>query len=622
HDNAVGSVIHVLRNRSDGSFDQAGQLTIGTAAITDLELADLDGDGGLDLALHLLTESFVRVLKNQGDGSFVAAGTYASGGATDRLATGDVDGDGDQDVVAINYFFNPPESELAVLLNDGQGAFAAPKTYAVGGAVRDLVLSDVDRDSDLDAAIAVTDLGRMSIMKNLGGGVFGGKVDYAIGMSPFVVTAADLDADGDDDLASVGVGTDLTDLVVLRNQGTGSFAIEGYPVGQSGEVPNAIIARDIDREHGVDLLVVTDTGAHLQRNQGDGIFVRLTYFGPDTRLQAGKAADLDRDGDQDVIASPYNDDSLLVLHNDGHGTFTKVQEQTVNGTDLRLALADLNRDGDVDCVAKVRTTREVAVLLNRGDGTLDDPASYVTGRGLADIALGDLDGDGDVDVVTAHSESTPPTLKAVGVLHNLGDGTLAGESLVWSANSGVIRVVLGDLDLDGDLDIIASQDGAFAWLRNDGQGNFPSVALIPTLRYLSALTIADVDRDPYPDVIAVGADTNPGNWATVHLNHGDETFGRSDYPAKLPSDVTVADVDNDLNLDLIVSGPDEVSVFFNAGDGTFGLEHLFGALEYCRSTMTGDFDGDGLMDAAAVGGSNVVGYAKGLWLLWRREDVR
>jgi hypothetical protein len=121
------------------------------------------------------------------------------------------------------------------------------------------------------------------------------------------------------------------------------------------------------------------------------------------------------------------------------------------------------------------------VLKNKGDGTYLPAVDYEAGKGAWSVALGDLDGDGDLDIVVANGGS-----KNISVLKNKGDGTFAQKvnykatSREWCIVGGPRAVTLGDLDGDGDLDMVVANyldneapdsKNVFV-LKNKGDGTF------------------------------------------------------------------------------------------------------------------------------------------------------
>ncbi len=312
---------------------------------------DLDGDMDLDLAVANWLSDDVSVLLNNGDGTFAAQVTYALtvGGAPASVAMGDLDNDGDLDLAITLYLTD----EVAALLNDGNGSFAAPAMYVVQGEPSRIAIADLDGDGDFDLAASGYATDTVSILMNLGTGSFDAHVAYPAGLDPTGLAIGDVDGDGDRDLVvSNGIGT----VSILSNDGSGAFASPvPYPVGAGG---------------------------------GD---VAL--------------ADLDVDGDLDLAVANHSSDDISVLLNGGDGTFGPHGLYPVGNTPTGVAAGDLDADGDVDLVVPNLNDDNASILFNAGDGTFAEDATCNAGNNPRALAIGDLDGDCDLDVAVANHSS-------------------------------------------------------------------------------------------------------------------------------------------------------------------------------------------------------------------------
>jgi hypothetical protein len=172
--------------------------------------ADLDGDGDVDLAvandLNILPPSnlagTVSVLLNQGNGTFAAPVFHVVGDWTSSaydLTNADLNGDGRVDLVAAN----DNNDYIAVLLNQGGGAFAPYKKYPVAGGPYQVVATDLDEDGDVDLAAACAEPGAprsASLLLNRGDGTFAPHQELD-SSTVYRLTHADFDGDGDSELA-------------------------------------------------------------------------------------------------------------------------------------------------------------------------------------------------------------------------------------------------------------------------------------------------------------------------------------------------------------------------------------------------------------------------------------
>jgi hypothetical protein len=172
---------------------------------------DFDGDGDNDLAMVTFQSDNINILMNNGDGTFAAAANYAVGDRPSSIFSIDLDNDGDHDVVTTNSVSN----DVSVLLNSGDGTFAAAAHYGTGANPWSVFSADMDEDGDNDLLTANYASDNVSVLMNNGDGTFETAVKYGTGNGPHSVFAADFDADGDNDLA---VANELSDNVsILQN---------------------------------------------------------------------------------------------------------------------------------------------------------------------------------------------------------------------------------------------------------------------------------------------------------------------------------------------------------------------------------------------------------------------
>lgn len=319
---------------------------------------------------------------------------------------------------------------------------------------------------------------------------------------------------------------------------------------------------------------------------GDGTFARESRY-----LQSGgkkcseaETSDLDGDGDVDLVVSNCDGRDVSVLLNNGDGTFADATDY-VRGTRCPdgLTVADLNGDNIPD-LAVGNNTGDILILMGNGDGTFGGSETYdVTDQWVPSLVSGDVDADGDLDLLM-HSGGWG--FNTVFLLLNYGDGTF-GEPIHYEATTDLFGLTVADLDTDGDLDIVAS-GAAVSVLLGRGDGTFETaVDYAVTSDNATSPTVADWNADGFLDV----AVTNRfANRVTLFAGRGDGTF--SD-PATLrtsnwPSDMVAGDYNNDGLSDLAVtsSGTDRVLVFLNA------LE--------LPQPVTADFNGDEVIDVDDV----------------------
>lgn len=343
------------------------------------QLADLDGDGDLDIVFANGGGYYVPgdaeplgVYRNDG-GAFTYVTDDAFGGFTGRVrqvAIGDIDSDGDLDVVVPDGYAQQAD---AVFVNDA-GVFTNDPTRlgttSRAGATR---MADVDDDGDLDLFISdwgdapPTSAGVGHLYLNEGTGYFtesAGAIPADLsptGTGPIDADFFDMDADNDLDLV---IASREGDSLLLVNDGAGVYTDAGGQLpAQGGPYVYGPDACDVDGDDDIDLWL--DGGSRngleqLMINQGDGTFSDQTNARVDGNPAADdnevQCADVDQDGDMDAVIASLSD-TERVLENDGEGnfglvdgTFTDAEGGTISDSTLGMAIGDLDGDSVLDAV--------------------------------------------------------------------------------------------------------------------------------------------------------------------------------------------------------------------------------------------------------------------------------
>ena len=246
----------------------------------------------------------------------------------------------------------------------------------------------------------------------------------------------------------------------------------------------------------------------------------------------------------------------------------------------------------------------VALVSSAGAGGLGSSSgptfgrarAYATGHPSSAVAIGDLTGDAKPDLVSANGSKT----HTVSVLINKGNGRFRAKR-EFRTGPGPKSVAIGDLNADGSRDVATANDANVSVLLNDGDGSLGPKRDYATGRGPQSVAIDDVNGDSKPDLVT--ANTGGANGISVLLNRGDGTFqaNRDFGPGLSPFDLAIGDLNGDGKADLAtvdegaVFGDPRLSVFLNAGDGTFPALREYPTFEP-RSVEIGDVSGDGKPD--------------------------
>jgi FG-GAP-like repeat len=216
----------------------------------------------------------------------------------------------------------------------------------------------------------------------------------------------------------------------------------------------------------------------------------------------------------------------------------------------------------------------------------------------ANVSIGDLDGDGDLDIVLAKGRHDPFVDK---VLLNDGKGHFVTSDLGPTADR-TYTAALADLDGDRDLDVVVSNDIPDNKLLyfNDGKGRFSVAGTWGDAEWSTRnAAIADLNSDGRPDVIAAN---RPGpSYACLNDGHGKLLNPCIAIPAKSATTIVPADFDKDDHIDLAVPSRDggQSHIYFNDGKAGFARTLPFGPADArARVGAAADYNGDGSIDLA------------------------
>jgi len=620
--NDAGLVILLLAS-GDFTFTRfPSDFTVSSPA--GVAVGDFDENGWLDLAVAEGPANQVEVFQASANVTPPPAVVYAAGAVVAvtnpvDVATGDVDRDGDLDLVTVD-----DATGLAhVILGDGLGGFALdPTAIPVGAGVTRVALTDWDRDGFVDLVALASGAGSPQVVVVPGTGGTSpffddarkGTLDLTAASTPVGLAIGDWKRDGRPDALAVTTLTGAHAAVVGTNA-TGpdctlsSFA-DAPRAFAAGDAPVGTAAADFDEDGIVDLVVAasgTPSTLEILRGTGGGLYVPLSTTMVTAAPPRGVAvADFDKDGHQDVIAAlgSATVGDIQLFRGNGLGGLTPGTLLPTGFNASAVVAGDFDADGRTDVAVTTENANQVQIFLGNGAGAFFAPTTIGVGAGPRALAAGDVDANGTLDLVVADSGGS-----TVRVLLGAGDGATfnLGPGSPLAVGAGPWGVALGNLNADTIPDIVTANHnavpGTLSVLLGTGGGAF-TPGPTPTLNpdgFPFAVTALELTGDTSVDLAAV-----TGNH-TLNLFAGNGAGGfptpATVVPVRTrPSAVVPVDADADGHADLAVPCRDADSLVVLLARPSGGLREAvrFPVGAKPVGAATADLDGDGDLDLAVV----------------------
>ena len=576
--------VMLFLNSGGGNFSAGVALATYAGDLMTTHLADLDGDSKLDIVVCVDSPNEISWFKGNGDGTFGASQSITTQVAKPELVvSGDFDGDGDIDLASASN----GDSKIAWYANNGSGSFGSQQVITTAATSTTwLKAADMDGDGDLDIIACGEGAGNNVVwVENTGSGTFGNVQNISSTLTSCDgIEAGDVDGDGDTDVLAVSWNLDR----VAWFENLGGPAKDTGPESVLSNIQSSVqemCAADLNNDGVKDVAFCNFSGGQVTwlKGLGNGEFDDETAIGALVAPRGIQAADIDADGDMDILVTHQG--GLALFRNTGGGSFAAAVHPGTGGLLGQVILCDVDLDGDLDVVvANIASQYEVFWLQNVGFGT--SVSSFANLTSIAStpvnlnysfrIAVGHMNGDLLPDIVTVSGDNN-----TINVYTNGSNGQSWTAQTAATATPSTLSptdIALMDIDRDGDKDILLAFKSKLSWIanQNNSQSFGPIQDITTAVSDVMAVTLSDLDGDGDEDVVVgsnvlkVGSLIPTNNAVEWFENTGPSSFATAKVIAKWPievSAISTSDLDGDLDEDIMIaaSASGKVAWFENRG---------------------------------------------------------
>ena len=645
---------HVRLNQGDGTFIVGEEIDLGNNNFFGATLADLDGDGKVDLVSTVRNDSFEYQLKvsfGQGDGTFAESVDQDINYSYDLLSPRDIDGDGDLDLIAADDTYS---ARVAVFTNQGDGTFVTSSEVRQGRYIDDVRFADLDQDGIEDLITSSTR--SFGIAKGQGDGTFALPDVYYTSGNPSDFLWSDIDNDDVEDFIAIKDNDSSGSSVhVFESNGDGTFANSQY--SQLADHPGAVSLTDVNGDGLPDFVTNNDEDHSLliALNDGNGSFTQISSESLAIELTSIAPGDVNEDSIADLITFDESEENTAVYLGDDDGSLTKLVRPESEVVFTEFSSEDFNQDGISDLAFIETENNQLSLYIANEDGSISKPSDTSLVQDLSSVELPpinlppinlpsqsetlptqvdnvatnineDINGDGIDDLISIDSENDLVSVELAEI-----DGSNA-EIVEYSVGNYPTAIAAADLDHDGSLDLVVTNlynsenpynslsqsDVSVLW--GKGDGTFEDSIAYSVGRNPVDLKIEDYDQDGYLDLLTLHhnddsltllAGSQDGTFTNIKDLDQNQIISPS-INGRIAEDIQLKDINNDNYLDIVGivysrSGfhysKRNIAVLLGKSDNSFGIAQVYPFGGNVSSFDLGDVNDDGILDLIATNGN-------------------
>lgn len=644
-------------------------------------VADLNADGIPDLFVEDYFGTY-NVFLGNGDGTFTQKGSaFGPTSQTGSFVLGDFNNDGIPDVAAIDGVIYAANNTITIFLGNGDGTFTvAGSSPAIGYNPASIATADVNGDGNADLILvqqgsSTSSGGQVVVFLGNGNGTFTqASSTTSLASVASSIIPADLNGDRHADLVLAGLGG--SGITILLGNGDGTFAAMPT-LNQAGEAIPALA--DVNNDGIPDLVFGAAGTSYLTvlLGNGDGTFTASPQ-GPSANVVIGNSvaiADLNQDGVPDIAYS--NGSTTGILFGNGDGTFFQFPATLSFSTysfGTSFVIADFNGDGWPDVLAIDGSGRTIATSLTQPTETASASATVsiaAVGTHLAGASYaGDANYNPSISGTIALWGAPPATTTSLAVtsgasaVSSVAPGTVVTLTATVTAGASPVTAgpvnfcdasesVCSDIHLLGSGALVSNGTASFSFIPGPGTHSYKAVFFengygLGSSSSAVSLTVGPAPPVVYSDITAISVAGSPGDYSltatvvgyggsaapTGTLSFLDTSFGNSSlgtaalgsatagvgwltsqttaFASTYPITEVAGDFNGDGLPDLAVlwaagqsGGPDSVTIFFGALGGSFTQGPTFQGQsgQTYISMLSGDFNSDGKADLVLLSNS-------------------